>query len=206
MWRVSYRPVLCLFTANVQVPCRTRSTETLCLWKARDKSSVLSCHFHMLHHTPMGCRWVSPRCSAPCWCWFDYTLLWGSEFIFQNNWLSRRTKSSMRNSWHTHWLRWVACILGASTTLWRSAAPQERYRKNFIYSSPLYSEENITVCIVQAAVTNRKKTGVFGHIKQFLLRRHLFTGVSGHTFGHCMKMVINTISFRILQCFLDFQT
>jgi hypothetical protein len=72
--------------------------------------------------------------------------------------------------------------------------------KNFIYSLPLYSEENLTVCIIEAAATNRQETGIFGCIQQFPLRRHLCIEVSGHTFGHCTKMVINTISFRILQC------
>lgn len=66
------RPVLCLFTANVPVSGRRRSTEancnnldTLYPGKARDKPSALPCLCHTQHPTPSGCRRVRPRCSSP---------------------------------------------------------------------------------------------------------------------------------------------
>jgi hypothetical protein len=131
------------------------SKEVLWSETSRDKSSALSCRFHTLHHMPMGCWRVPPRFSAPRWCRFDYTHLWGSEFIFQKNRLSRCAKSHMSNSWHPHLWRQVACIPGASQIVWLFAAPQECYMKNLIYSLPFYSEENLTVCITEAAASGK---------------------------------------------------
>ena len=47
--------------------------DTLYLENAYDNSSVLPHHCHMLHCTPSECRWVQPRWSTPCLCWFDYS-------------------------------------------------------------------------------------------------------------------------------------
>jgi len=75
--------------------------------------------------------------------WLQDTQVWGSEFIFKNNWLSKCAIRSIRNSSHGHWLSMLPSFqalhqICEGLQCHRNAT----YIKNLIYTSPVDSEED----------------------------------------------------------------
>ena len=80
--------------------------------------------------------------------------------------------------------------------------------KALIYTSPVDSEEEVTVRIVEVAATLRQQPGIFERIRQsLLLRCRLRIEVVAVLLNVCSKLIRNTTFFQNTSVvLLDFQT
>jgi hypothetical protein len=113
--------------------------------------------------------------------WLQYTHLWGSEFIFQNNWLSKCATRSKRNSLHAHWLSMLPSFQ-ALHQMWWSTLPQECYvhQKFNLHITSWFWRGSL-----RQQQPSGSKPGIFKYTRQSLQLWHwLCIKVIGHTFEH----------------------